>query len=156
MDSLLSRHKIKVGQDMDRVTLQIGRLPVSIPYSQAFKIAQGLQLGAKYVMRLAGQSWKDWQKRTEIDEIPSQVITNDSQRSTLPSRFEWTVAFEGELVRLTMGNVSFAFHFTVALKLVTALRLNGRNAKRWAGDTSRQISAMGMLSDAEQNYKHGL
>ena len=71
----------------------------------------------------------------------------------MPSKFTWSIAFEGEMVHLIVGNVTVKFHFTVALKIAEWLRVEGRNAKKWSGDSGRMISVAGTLTDAEQNYK---
>lgn len=58
------------------------------------------------------------------------------------------VSDEFDMVTLKVGNVELKFSYETALALSQMLRLHGRKAKRFAGDTSRRYSARGILHDA--------
>ena len=129
MDDLLTRQNIAVQADQDRVTLRIGRLDVPMPYAASFKIAQGLRLAAKEAMRMCGEDNKDWREQSRLDYYPDPVPVSPEKRITLPPKFAWSVAFDGEMVIFRAGNNEARFHFTVALKLAEWLRAQGARCK---------------------------
>ena len=83
------------------------------------------------------------------------TLSPDPRPLTMPQGFKWTVAVNGEMINLVVGDRMVGFHFTVALKLVETLHAHAVEAKKWAGDAGRVIMAAGDLTSAENNYKHG-
>ena len=69
--------------------------------------------------------------------------------STLLSRQRITVQIEGELVKLSIGNVDIRMPYETALQLSQFLRVRAKQAKRAAGDVSRHWSAVGFLEGLE-------
>jgi len=65
--------------------------------------------------------------------------------SPLLSRQRMSVATEGELVTLTVGNSTLKMPYEAALQLSQWLRVRGKEAKRNAGDMSRHWSAIAII-----------
>jgi hypothetical protein len=65
--------------------------------------------------------------------------------SPLLSRQHMSVATEGELVALTIGNATIKMPYETAIQLSQWLRVRGKEAKRMAGDSSRHWSAIAVL-----------
>lgn len=82
----------------------------------------------------------------KIQTLSSRVMTK--------TRFEISV-IENELVRIKVGNIEIDVDHNCALWLSQQLRLHGKRAKRQAGDYSTTIGVSGILTDAENDYKHG-
>ncbi len=74
------------------------------------------------------------------------VITNP----TLMKKQRLAVAAEGELVVMHLGNVEVKLPYETALLLSQWLRVRAKQAKRFAGDTSRHWSAVGVITDANE------
>jgi len=70
-----------------------------------------------------------------------------STRTDLLKRQRIAVTSEGELVVLSLGNVTVKVPYETALLLSQWLRMRAKEAKRTAGDTSRHWSIVGTLSD---------
>lgn len=56
---------------------------------------------------------------------------------------------ECDLVVMQLGNVEVSLPYAAALQLSAWLRLHGRRAKRFAGDTSKNMAALGYLSASD-------
>jgi hypothetical protein len=69
----------------------------------------------------------------------------DQINSPLLSRQRISVATEGELVTLTVGNATIKMPYETAIQLSQWLRVRGKEAKRRAGDMSRHWSAVAVL-----------
>ena len=65
--------------------------------------------------------------------------------STLLSRQHISVASEGDLVTLTIGNATIKMPYETALQLSQWLRVRGKECKRLNGDMSRHWSAVAVL-----------
>lgn len=76
--------------------------------------------------------------------------------SELLRKTDVQVTHELDRVLLTIGNTTMKMMYRDAFTLAAWLRANAAEAKRFAGDTSNIYTAIGMLSDAEENYKRGI
>lgn len=65
--------------------------------------------------------------------------------SPLLSRQRISVAAEGDMVALTIGNATINMPYETAIQLSQWLRVRGKEAKRQAGDMSRHWSAIAVL-----------
>jgi len=68
-------------------------------------------------------------------------------------KMQWNVTPKGDNVVLTMGNADIEFGYETALQMSQALRIAGKEAKMFAGDFSRHWSVIGVLRDAQENFK---
>lgn len=57
-----------------------------------------------------------------------------------------SVDCEGDLVVMRLGNVEVKLPYETALTLSQWLRVRGKEAKRFAGDTSHQFRVLGTLT----------
>jgi len=65
--------------------------------------------------------------------------------SPLLSRQRISVSSEGELVKLAIGSSEIKMPYETAIQLSQWLRVRGKEAKRFAGDSSRHWSAIAIL-----------
>ena len=70
-----------------------------------------------------------------------------------PNFKKWKVGFDQNLVVFTFDDTKVRMHFGDAFQIYGQLRLAGKNAKRWAGDRSKQWTKRACLRDAEENDK---
>lgn len=159
MDSLLTKQRIHVAADRDRVLLHIGRLCIEMPYAAAFPVAQHLRLSAKQAMRLCREPMANWRDHAALNDMPERTVpyqVSDVERVSIRGNFNWATGWDGEDVKAVFGNNMARFHFVVALKISEWLRDAGKEARAWAGDRSTVRLASSVLSDAEENYRLGL
>lgn len=165
MSEILTLQEVgsEADQDMVRLTFR-GEHPL-VPYQTAFEIIAELRVASKMAMREEGNHVSLWREmsligRERADAIPSRRF----RRSHLvPTVSEWLVQyFPGSpLVVLTFvpwpsGRIlQVKIHYSDALKFYTGFRVSAREAKAWAGDSSRLWSAAAHISDGEDDYKRG-
>lgn len=148
---ILTNQNIQVSTDYDRVILTVQKLDIMLPYAVAFKIAQHMRLEAKRSLKVGGEDGKSLNNQVEV-EIP---VLNRPLRNSMPKRFDWRIDSNGELISLLLGDHCLTVDCESALTLARFLRAGGKQAKHYAGDTGRSMSAAGILTDAEENYKIG-
>ena len=159
MDSLLTKQNIHVTNDKDMVLLSIGNLIVHIPYSESFKIAQGIRLASKDAMRYIHEDSTKWAEFAKLNDLPDKTTpyeVNSQIRSTIKKDFNWKIGWEGENIKMVFGNNEIKLHFTIALKISEWLRNSGHEAKAWSGQKGMSMNLLGILSNAEENYKLGI
>jgi len=159
MDSLLTKQNIHITSDKDMVLLSIGNLIVHIPYLESFKVAQGIRLASKDAMRYIHEDSTNWPVFAKLNDLPDKTIpyeVNREERSTVKTDFNWKVGWEGENIKMLFGNNMVKLHFTIALKISEWLRNAGHESKAWAGRKGACMNLLGILSNAEENYKLGI
>ena len=90
-------------------------------------------------------------------QVPAEHLDSKVQTIT-PSLLEslkMEVGHLGQQVYFKVGNHEFKMDYPSALKLSILLRAHGKQAKKFAGDFSRNLEGCAVLTDAEQNYKRG-
>lgn len=165
MSEVLTLERVAAEADQDMVRLTFGTERPFIPYQSAFELVAELCVAAKMAMREEGNDVKLWRGMSLIGrERPDPVAERRFRRSHLvPNVAEWKVQyFPGSpLVVLTFvpwpsgRTLVVKIHYADALKFYTSFRFAAREAKAWAGDSSRIWSAAAHISDAEDNYKRG-
>lgn len=155
MGELLTKQRIAVNTDLDRVVLSVARTAYPMPYAAANKIAAGMRLASKRAMRISGEPVRNWRAISRVEYYPEIKEIAPLRRMTLTRQFDWSVQVDGERVILILGNCQAGFHFHDALKVSQWLKHAARQAKAWAGDSSKSVVSIGYLTDAEDNYKHG-
>jgi len=141
--------------DMDRVVFRIDRTDFFIPYAQVFKMAQHLQLYGKRSKALIHEK-ESWVTITDAGNTEVQDYSTVKPYTQVKGRFDWEFRTDSELIWFKLGDFITSFHFVAGLQLAHLIRMAGRKAKKWAGDTSTMKTAAGMLTDAEENYRLGL
>jgi len=157
MSNVLTMHSCGAGAAKDMVGLQLGPHRFLMYYQTAFKIAAGILMSSKLAATYEGvnpQSWSNWLKQHQAQQDPLVALSPSYRRSEAKPNFEdWKVGFENNLVVFTFDNEIIKMHYEDAFRLYSMVRLAGKNAKRWAGDTSRQWTTRAVLRDAEENDK---
>ncbi len=139
------------------VGLKFGPQRFLLYYQTAFKIAAGILMSAKIAAQYEGvhpSSWSEELKRILRQQVPTVPKHREYRRTTQVSNFKtWKVGGERNLVVLTFDQEIIKIHYSEAFVLYGMVRLAAKNAKAWAGDTSRQWTTRAVLVDAEQNDK---
>jgi hypothetical protein len=76
--------------------------------------------------------------------------------SNILQKMRIEVGTEFDFVTLTVDNSKMKMSYRTAFLLSSWLRQRGKEAKRFAGDTSSIYTVTGTLEDAEEAYKKGL
>jgi hypothetical protein len=142
---------------LDMVVFEIGTHRPRVPYQTAFEILNGVRMAAKMAMAEDGNPVTAWRQMAEINADRDKPIPHRGfRRSTEVSNVgTWSVRFEGVLVVLVFDELTAKIHYADALTWYTGLRISARQAKAWAGDTSRTLRGVAHLTDAEANDKKG-
>lgn len=165
MSEILTLERVGSEADQDMVRLTFRNQHPLVPYQTGFEIIADIRVASKMAMREEGNRVSLWREmsligRERADAIPARRF----RRSHLvPNVAEWKVQyFRGSpLVVLTFwpwpsGRIlKVKMHYSDALKFYTGFRVSAREAKAWAGDSSRLWSASAYLSDGEDDYKRG-
>jgi hypothetical protein len=149
---LFQREDVAVDVQRDVVVFKVGPHTARFAYETAFVVAQRLRLSANVAARTAGVAKGERAdlKRQRVD--PDQFAESHAiEGGRLDFGFQWNVWTEGELVAFQFGNEIARWDAPSAMTIATWFREGGRQAKAWAGDTSRRLNIAGVLSDASRN-----
>lgn len=148
MSELLQRMRIDVAADNDVVVLSVGHASLRFGYPTAFKIAQGLRVAGKHAMRNAGIPVNTHRAVGDFDtNLPAAPLHPEYRRTAEPLAGQpWRVDVENTRVALHIGNTALRVDHDAALQMATWLRMRAKEAKRWAGDTSRTMRIAGTLT----------
>lgn len=141
--------------NMDRVVFRINRTDFFVPYAQVFKMALQLQLNCKRSKSIIHEN-ESWVALTDADNLEVRDYSTVTPYSQVKGKFDWEFRTDSELVYFRLKDFITSFHFVAGLKLSHLIRLAGKTAKSWAGDTSTMKTAAGILTDAEENYRLGI
>lgn len=155
MSDLQLKTNMAVFTDMDRVVFRIHRNDIFIPYATVFLIAQAVRIACKQIKGLIHENER-WNELATDDNIEIQNYADVRPGRQIRGKFGYKIQCDGERVILTLGDLTTGIHFVDALKISQWLRAGGKKAKLYAGDTSKHLNALGMLTDAEENYKLGI
>ncbi len=145
------RTDVSVDDDDDIVVLRVGKMKARMSYTLAFQIAQHMRLHGGVAARIAGLNPKErFVLKREADESNLRPVGNGEARD---NDKPWDVWHEGELVCLRLKEVTARWEAPAALTIAGWIRVAGRHAKRWAGDTSRTRRYAGILTDASENAR---
>ncbi len=154
MSELFERTGVSVDADDDIVVLRVGKMKARMSYTLAFQIAQRMRLHGGVAARIAGATPKERSalKRQADEANLTPLRTIELQDNGKP----WDVWHEGELVAVRLKEVIARWEAPAALTIAGWLREGGRQAKRWAGDTSKTHRYAGILTDAAENDRLGI
>ena len=158
MSRVMTKLFVAVRPNMDMVEVQLGSHTLRVPYQTAFEIASGIRVAAKTSMSFEKTPVKEWREISEVEDgEPVLATSHQFRRSKLIGNVNtWSIAFEGALVVIRANELELKLHYSEAFPLHQLIRQKAREAKAWAGDTSRSIKVRATLSDAEENYKRGV
>lgn len=151
MSQIFERTDVSVDVENDVVVLRVGDKMARFSYTSAFMVAQRMRLFAGYAARIAGAGSGERSKlKRHADEANVRPINGGPARdSTKP----WDVWNEGEVVAVRLGVVTARWEAPAALTIAGWIRVGGRQAKAWAGDTSKTLRVAGILTDAAENAR---
>ena len=153
MSQLFERTGVSVDADDDIVVLRVGKMKARMSYTLAFQIAQRMRLHGGVAARIAGATPKErFALKRQADEANLQPI---AVGEVLDKSKPWDVWHEGELVCIRLKAVVARWEAPAALTIAGWIREGGRQAKRWAGDTSKTHRFAGILTDANENERLG-
>ena len=69
----------------------------------------------------------------------------------LLERMNIEVRSEGDMVAIQIGNSTLRMPYETAFQLSQWLRVRAKESKRWAGDTGRHWSVVGVLTNASSD-----
>ena len=141
--------------DMDRVVFRINRTDFFVPYAQVFKMAQHLAIYGKRAKSIIHES-ESWVTLLDANNTDVRDYNTVKPYTQVKGKFDWEFRYDSELIYFRLKDFITSFHFSDGLRLSHLIRMAGRKAKKWAGDTSTMKTAAGMLTDAEENYKLGI
>ena len=151
MSELFERTGVSVDADDDIVVLRVGKMKARMSYTLAFQIAQRMRLHGGVAARIAGAgALERFKLKREADEANLRLIAGgEPPKNDKP----WDVWHEGELVAVRLKEVIARWEAPAALTIAGWIREGGRQAKRWAGDTSKTHRYAGILTDANENAR---
>ena len=74
---------------------------------------------------------------------------------SLLEALDLVVWHEFDCVKFDVGGHTLTMDYPTAIKLSQMLRTHGKQAKKFAGDSSKNWIAEAVLTDGEENYKRG-
>jgi hypothetical protein len=112
-------------------------------------------MAAKLAGRHEGVELRKWLDFVDTEHFnPVKPTHFEYRRSGITSNVHtWNVSWENNLVVIKLDDTTIKLHFSDAFELYTILRLTAKDAKAWAGDTSRYWNTRAMLTDAEADDK---
>lgn len=151
MSELLQRQHISVDVENDIVVFRLAKHVARFSYGTAFLIAQRLRLAANVAGRAAGISpgERSEMKREAPHTDEFEVAIGGGK--VVNAGLRWNVWNEGELVCFQFGDLIARWQAPAAMQIAAWFREGGRQAKLWAGDTSKTLSLAGVLTDANAN-----
>jgi hypothetical protein len=157
MTDVFLKESVTSSADLDMVLFTFGKHRVLVPYQTAFEILAGVKLAGKLASRVDGLDPQRWRELARVNPssrklTPARRYRRSNKRSNVKS---WSVKFDGPLVVMVFNELTVKLHYSDALTWYTGARLAGREAQAWAGDTKRQMRAVGFLNDAAENDRLG-
>jgi hypothetical protein len=153
--SLHTKINIRVFAAYDRVAVRFGNTDVLIPYAIASKMAQAIRLAGKRLKRV-GKEQAAWIEIADDCNLEVDDYFRFDPAPHVLQRFNWAVEVEGENVSLVFNEHAITTHYSSMLQISQWIRKAVKKVKAEVGDNSRNWSAMGNLTDAEENYKLGV
>ncbi len=154
MSQLFERTGVSVDADDDIVVLRVGKMKARMSYTLAFQIAQRMRLHGGVAARIAGVgALERFALKRQADEANLQPIAIGEVRDNSKP---WDVWHEADLVCIRLKAVVARWEAPAALTIAGWIREGGRQAKRWAGDTSKTHRYAGILTDAAENDRLGI
>lgn len=154
MSELKTKLGVRVFAAYDRVVLRVQNIDILIPYAIAAKIAQGVRVGSRQIKRVCNEK-EHWSVLADNQDLEVDDYFKHDPKPHVMQQFNWRVDVRGEDIVLIFNELRLQMHFTDALQISQWLRKAVKYVKDEIGDHSKAWNAMGVLTDAEQNYKIG-
>ena len=150
MRDLFTLETAQIGQAKDLVQWTLDDRKVRIYYPTCIALSAQIRVYAKAAVTAAGGNTRLWRELAKYDQEPSMVPLHRKYRRSghLSNLKSWNVKPDGELVVIYLDDLVAMFHCTDALIAQAMLLRAAKNAKRWAGDGSRQLMVTAVLHNA--------
>lgn len=155
MSEVRTRQNVAVFVDFDRVVLRVHKLDINFPYVTGYKIAQAIRVAGKGIARWY-KEFESWDKLADEDNIESRDYSSVPANRQSHRAKKWQVDVRGENVILIFDDRRLEMHFSDAQKIAQWFRIAGRKCQANVGDPNKYRSGLGVLRDAEANYKYGV
>lgn len=157
MSGLLQKTRFTVNDELDFVNIRFGVIHARIGYRVGFHIDHYLRLAAKQAARVDRANAKFWHDM-ELPDLNDCPKTNRQPRQSMltPTVVNYAVNVNPPLVSLEFDGKAMEMDYETAIKLGHEVRRASRRAKAWAGDGAKYSAMLGMLTDAESDYRLGL
>jgi hypothetical protein len=156
---LLERVRHDVNDELDFVNIRCGVIRARIGYRIAFAVDHRLRIAAKQSARFHRVPASFWRfvELPDLEDCPRPSRIPQQSRLT-PTVSRWDVfTVPGEpLVHIEFDGMAMELDYEAAVKLGHDIRRAGRRAKAWAGDRSKYSAMLGLLTDAEDDYRLGI
>ena len=155
MRDLFTFKQVNVRQGMDLVELQLSSHKIRLYYHDVFTICSKLQGNATFALRYERNHPKLWRELNKYEHEPIATPLHPTyRRSGLVSNVKvYKISFKGQLVILQFDELVAKFHYSDIPRLRAHLYRAAKQAKRWAGDDSKQWNIFARLTTAEENDK---
>lgn len=155
MGVILTQHQMSVKQGMDLVQLNLDDRSILLYYQTTFDICMKIRGLATFALRYERNPPALMHELEKYEQEPSNVpLSPVFRRSGLMTNVDtWGVYQEDQLVVLVFNDLHVKMHYVDAVMVHAWLGKAAKEAKRWAGDSSRQFRVFAKLTDAEANDK---
>ncbi len=146
---------MSVKQGMDLIQLNLGDRSVLLYYHTVLDICMKIRGLATFALRYERNPPTLIRELEKYEKEPiTEPLSPVYRRSGLATNVEsWKVTYENQLVVMRFNDQFFKMHYVDAIVLHAWLGRAAKQAKRWAGDSSRQWRLFARLTDAEDNDK---
>ena len=158
MSDVLTKMQFGADDDHDMVVIRLDDLKPMTPYQTALDLSAGLRLACKQAARFDRAPATFWRELiTEDHRLDIPKAHRGFRRSKLVPNFEtYDVIVNPPLVGMLFDGRGKEFSYEDGIKLHVLIRKAALRAKAWAGDTDSRKRMLGMLTDAEDDYRLGL
>lgn len=164
---LFTSESVTSETELDLWVLRLGPKRLTMAYQTGFELLNGVLLASKFAMRYEKVSPKHWLEFAYLNSTKHFVATVGTHRgfrrsALVPNVRAWEVFFENQLVVIEFypltGNEKLVakFYYVDMFEIYSDARIACKNAKAWAGDSSRIWNGRAHLTTAEENERLGL
>lgn len=156
MSDVLTKQTCAAHAKYDMVGLKFGSYQLLLYYQIGFEISAGILMAAKHAARYEGvhpRKWSEAVNNTRLQAIVQPLHRGYRRSGHTPNFKDWSIAFDRNLVMLTFDETTIKLHYGDAFEMYGMIWLACKNAKAWAGDSSKQRTFRACLTDAEDNDK---
>ncbi len=162
-DLFLDRQVTSVN-DQDLWAFRLGSKRLTMAYPMGFELLNGILLACKQAMQYEAVSPLRWLQFAKLNSTKNFIATTGTHRGfrrslKVPNVKAWEAFVEGPLVVLEFypheGSETLVakIHYADMFSIYSSARIACKNAKAWAGDSSRIWNGRAHLSTVEENAK---
>jgi len=142
--AFMTASDIDIGSQEDFVHLKVDDREVQMHYEIAKKLLRGWMICASRcaLYENATSPWSQLGDFNAMDDLIKEPIHPCYRQSGRSPNFKrWKIEQKGSLIATEFDTFRWTFHWGDLLKIGSAFRAYGLNAKRWAGDMALDEAA---------------